>query len=217
MMRMLITLEETYKLITEDDVDVLVNELPRIDSAKDHPSIANKFTTKPQGILISDSYNNPFFPIRPRPRIDTAKMDLFEIYLRFRELYSQFGVTLLPWHYVIEFINNRYFVFNTRPVDMKFPVSNIDVNDKRRDSWDEATKTFMRDQIFDIREAIHVLIVGDSNVDVYIKKFYELLGRICIMPFIRYFRLPEGINQRVFFLNIGHKLNQKVITKFIRR
>jgi hypothetical protein len=144
-------------------------------------------------------------------------MDLFEIYLRFRELYSEFGVTLLPWHYVIEFINNRYFIFNTRPVDMKFPVSNIDVMDNRQDSWDDTTKQFMKNQIFDIREAIHVLILGDSNLDVYTKRFYELLGRTCIVPFIRFFRLPEGIGQRVFFLNIGSKLNQRIVIKFVRR
>jgi len=209
---MLVSFDETYKLITEDN-----SEISRIDSSKDHPSIANKFTTKPQGVLISDSYNNPFFPIRPRPRIDTSKMDLFEIYLRFRELYSEFGVTLLPWHYVIEFINNRYFIFNTRPVDMKFPVSNIDVMDNRQDSWDDTTKQFMKNQIFDIREAIHVLILGDSNLDVYTKRFYELLGRTCIVPFIRFFRLPEGIGQRVFFLNIGSKLNQRIVIKFVRR
>ena len=214
---MLISLEETYKLITEDDVDVLVNELPRIDSTKDHPSIANKFNVKPQGIIITDSYNNPFFPIRPRPRIDTSKMELFEVYMRFRELYSEFGVTLLPWHYVIEFINNRYFVFNTRPLDMKFPVSNIDVMDKRQDSWNDATKQFMKEQVFDIREGIHILLVGDSGLDVYTKKFYELLGRTCIAPFIRFFKLPEGLGQRTFFLNIGSKLNQKIITKFTRR
>lgn len=214
---MLISLEETYKIITEDNVDILINELPRIDSTKDKASISNKFTTKPQGIIVTDSYNNPFFPIRPRPRIDTSKMELFELFRRVRELYSQFGLTLLPWHYVIEFIENRYYVFNTRPLDMKFPVSNIDVMDKRQDSWNDTTTSFMKNQIFDIREAIHVLIIGDSKLDVYTKKFYELLGRVCIVPFIRYFRLPEGIGQRVHFLNIGHKLNQKIVMKFIRR
>jgi len=214
---MYIDFDDTYKILTEDEVDVMVNDLPRIDSSKDRASISNKFTTKPQGILISDSYNNPFFPIRPRPRIDTSKMDLFEVYRRVRELYSQFSVNLLPWHYIIEFINNRYFVFAGRPVDMKFPVSNIDMMDHRQDSWDDTTKQFMKDQIFDIREAIHVLVIGDSNLDVYTKKFYELLGRICIVPFIRYFKLPEGIGQRVFCLNIGKKFNQKMLMKNIRK
>ena len=67
---MLININETYELITEKK---------RVNSSKDNASISNKFTIKPQGILIQDSYNNPFFPIRPRPRIDTAKFDLLEV------------------------------------------------------------------------------------------------------------------------------------------
>jgi len=214
---MLISFEDTYQLLTEDLADIIVNELPRINDSRDRPIISNKFTTKPKGFIITDSYNNPFFPIRPRPRIDTAKMDIFEIYRRTRELYSQFGVTLLPWHYVLEFIENRYYIFSTRPVDMKFPVTNNDVKDKRQDLWDDATKRFMFENVFDISEMIHILIIGDSSLDVYTKKFYEVLGRMCIVPFIRFFKLPEGFGQRTFFLNIGHKFNPNLLTKFVRR
>lgn len=214
---MYITYDDTCKILTEDETDVMVNKIDRVLTSKDHPSISNKFTIKPQGILISDSYNNPFFPIRPRPRIDTAKMDLLEVYKRFRELYSQFGVTLLPWHYVVELIGNRYFIFNTRPIDMRFVASNQDVIDDRQNLWNEDTKTFMTNNLFDISEAIHVLVLGDSNLDIYTKKFYELVGRTCVVPFTRYFKLPEGLGQRFFTLNLGRKFNSKLITKFIRR
>jgi len=216
---MYINYDNTYKLLTEDEIDEMINNLGRLDSTADRPAIQNKFTInmRPQGIIVYDSYNNPFYPIRPRPRIDTSKMDLFEIYKRTRELYEDFAPTLLPWHYVIEFINDRYYVFNTRPIDMKFPVSNVDVTDDRQKFWDNTTKQFMKDQIFDIREAIHILILGDSNIDVYTKKFYELLGRICIVPFIRFFKLPEGIGERIFYLNMGEKFHGQQIMKFIRK
>lgn len=215
---MYIDYDTTYnKILTEDNVNAIINELPKLDSTKDVASIDNKFTVKPKGIIITDSYNNPFLPIRPQPRIDTSKMNLFEVFRRYRELYSQFGVNLLPWHYVIEFIEYRYFIFNTRPIDMKFPLDNNTVKDQRQDLWDNNVKSFITNNLFDISEMINILIIGDSNTDVYTKKFYELLGRICVAPFIRFFKLPEGIDQRTFFLNIGQKLNPNLITKFIRR
>jgi hypothetical protein len=65
------------------------------------------------------------------PRVDSVKIDLILIYKRFRELYSQFDITLLPWHFVIEFIKDRYYVFNTRPIDMFFPVDNKQVQNRQ--------------------------------------------------------------------------------------
>ena len=216
---MLINYDETLDLLNEDVDNIntlLINNLGRVEAAKDHPSISNKFKPRPLGILIEDSYNNPFFPIRPMPRIDSAKVDLFLIYKRFRELYSQFAVTLLPWHYVIEFIEDRYYVFNTRPVDMFFPMSNYDVSN-RQDLWDETTMTFMKNYIFDIKDALHILVVGDSNIDVYTKKFYELLGRICIVPYIRYFKIANIDYETIVPLNMGRKFNLSLTTKFVRR
>jgi len=216
---MLINYDQTSKLITEgvDNIDTLiVINLGRVDAAKDHPSISNKFKPRPLGIIISDSYNNPFFPIRPMPRVDSAKIDLILIYKRFRELYSQFDITLLPWHFVIEFIKDRYYVFNTRPVDMFFPMVNKDVLN-RQDLWDNTTKAFMERKLFDIQDALHVLIVGDSNIDVYTKKFYELLGRVCIVPFIRYFKIVPNDHETIVPLNMGRKFNLSLTTKFVRR
>lgn len=216
---MLINYEKTLKLLTEDvdNIDsMIINNLGRVDAAKDHPSISNKFKPRPLGILIEDSYNNPFFPIRPLPRVDSAKIDLILIYKRFRELYSQFSVTLLPWHFVIEFIKDRYYVFNTRPIDMFFPVANKDIMN-REDLWDDVTKAFMLNHVFDIREAIHVLVVGDSNIDVYTKKFYELLARICIVPCIRYFKITNIDYETVVPLNMGKKFNLRLANKFLRR
>ena len=216
---MLINLEETYKILTEDveNIDTLiVNNLGRVDASKDHPSISNKFKPRPLGIIIEDSYNNPFFPIRPMPRVDSAKIDLILIFKRFRELYSQFDVTLLPWHFVIEFIKDRYYVFNTRPIDMFFPVDNRQVQN-RQDLWDDTTETFMKNYNFDIKEAIHILVMGDSNIDIYTRKFYELLGRICIVPCVRYFKIATLDYETIIPLNMGKKFHLSLTTKFVRR
>jgi hypothetical protein len=204
--------EATHNLLQE-----LTNE--RLDITKDAASISNKFTTRPQGFIIQDSYNNPFLPIRPRPRVDTSKMDLIHLFKRTRELYGKFSMSLLPWHYVVEFIGDRYYVFNTRPVDLRFPLTTNEVLkfEKRKESWDEVTNLFMSDKIFDISEAIHICIIGDSNLDIYTKKIYELIGRSCIVPFVRYFKIPRGLFQRIFPLNIGSKFNIDYISKFTTR
>jgi len=213
---MLIDLNETYQFLSEGINIEDISNLGRVEAAKDHPSISNKFKSRPRGIIIYDSYNNPFLPIHPVPRVDSAKIDLFLIYKRFRELYSQFDITLLPWHYVIEFIEDRYYVFNTRPLDMLFPLTNQDVLN-RQDLWDDTTKKFMKRYLFDISEAIHILIVGDSNIDIYTRKFYELLGRVCIVPFIRYFKIVPNDHETIVPLNMGKKFNLSLTTKFVRR
>lgn len=207
-----VNVEDTYKILNE-----ATNE--RLDITRDAASISNKFTMKPQGFLIQDSYNNPFLPVRPRPRLDTSKMDLIHLFKRVRENYGRFSMDFLPWHYVVEFIGNRYYVFNTRPIDLKYPLTTNEVLtfEKRKETWDEITNLFMTDKIFDISEAIHICIIGDSNSDIYTKKIYELIGRSCIVPFVRYFKIPQGVFQRTFPLNIGNKFNIDYISKFTTR
>lgn len=209
---MLVNINKTYELLNEVSQE-------RLDTSRDAASIANKFTTKPQGFLIQDSYNNPFLPVRPKPRVDTSKMDIIELFKRVREKYGRFSMDFLPWHYVVEFIGNRYYVFNTRPVDLRYPLTNVEVEkfEERKKSWDDITKMFMQDKIFDISEAIHICIIGDSDIDIYTKKIYEMIGRSCIVPFVRYFKIPQGIFQRLFPLNIGRKFNIDYISKYTTR
>jgi hypothetical protein len=157
--------------------------------------------------------------VRPRPRLDTSKMDLIELFKRVRENYGRFSMDFLPWHYVVEFIGNRYYVFNTRPVDLRYPLTNNEVEKfkERKKSWDGITKMFMQDKIFDISEAIHICVVGDSSADIYTKKIYEIIGRTCIVPFVRYFKIPQGVFQRLFPLNMGKKFNIDYIAKYTTR
>lgn len=209
---MIVNVDKTYEMLQE-----AVQE--RLNISRDAASISNKFTTKPQGFIIQDSYNNPFLPVRPRPRVDTSKMDLIELFKRVRENYGRFSMNFLPWHYVVEFITDRYYVFNTRPIDLRYPLTNNEVDKfvERKKDWDNITKLFLQDNIFDISEAIHICIIGDSNVDIYTKKIYELIGRSCIVPFIRYFKIPQGVFQRLFPLNIGRKFNIDYISKHTTR
>lgn len=209
---MYVNFELTTKILNED-----VSADGRIDSTSDENSMVNKYKVRPEGILVQDTYNNPFFPIQPKPRIDTSRADLVDIFKRFRELYSKFDPVMLPWHYIIEMIGSRYYVFNTRPLDMKFPLTSQQAVKNMSKNFKQDTKKFLDKNIFDISNAIHVCIIGDTSRDVYTKRQYEVMGRFCLEPPLRFFRLPRGLFQRIFPLNIGEKYTLDYVTKFIRK
>jgi len=186
-------------------------------SSRDDRSRSNLITGKPVGILIQDTYNNPFFPITPSPVIDTSKLDLLEVQQRYREIYLNRNSHFLPWHFCIEMVKDNYFVFNTRPINLKFPINSQNARrlKKENNNWEADTISFMDMKVFDIENAIHVCIVGDSNKDIYTKNFYEIMGRTAIVPIVNYFKLP-GMYQRVFTLNTGKRFNFDMVSKFIR-
>jgi hypothetical protein len=99
---------------------------------------------------------------------------------------------------------------------MFFPISNNEVLN-RQSLWNETTQKFMDGKLFDIKEALHVLVIGDSNLDVYTLKFYELLGRTCIVPFIRYFKIMRTDYKSVVPLNMGKKFKFNLVSKFVKR
>ena len=151
----------------------------------DDEEMTKTFFYKPMGILVQDSFNNPFYPITPLPKIDTSKLDLLDLTRFFKERYIRLKESqlFLPWHFCVEFVNNQYFVFNTRPINMKFPKKNINfINHPIRDSWDNITTSFMDNNTFDISDAIHICVIGDSTSDIYTRNLYEVIGRICINP-----------------------------------
>jgi len=203
----------------EDTVN-LITEATRLTGVKDESSTANVFTTKPQGILIQDTYNNPIFPIQPKPQIDTDRLDLVDIFKRFRELYKAFNTLLLPWHFVVEFVKGQYYVFNTRPINMKYPV---DMNTaekivkKNGATLTKLTEKYFTEKPFPISEAIHVAVVGDSSLDVYTKAIYDVIGKFVISPFTKYFRLMESVGQSIFPLNLGKHFNLDYVVRFSRK
>lgn len=207
-----VDINTTYSEILHEEVKVVDSTEKSIRS--------NYFLTKPQGIIIQDSWNNFLFPIRPEPVLDTRKCDLPKLWKYYRQYYTSFKSNFLPWHYVIEFIEGRYIAFNTRPINIRFPVKHQEALKQKDDikfgvQWDEATTDFMDKKIFLLEEAIHVCILGNSELDVYPKNFYKVLGDIAVKPFIHLFRLPNSSRTRTFALNMGQKFNQDYLFKFL--
>ena len=88
--------------------DVLSQDFKKPDSgnllASDTNSNVNKIVTRPQGIVICDTINNPVFPI-PYPLIDDTKFNTPFIKEQYINIYTLMQVDYLPWHYLIEIIN----------------------------------------------------------------------------------------------------------------
>lgn len=211
----IIDIKSTYQLINESESSIK-DKLTVGDSRID----VNRFFSKPTGIIITDTFNNPVFPINPAPRIDTSKFDLPLIQTRFKEEYSRFKIEYLPWHFVIDYIHNDYFIFNTRPLNFKFPLSTSDVelNIKTNNiKLNENTKQFFKTKPFNLNEAIHISIIGDSYKDVYIANIYKMIGRICIRPILQYFKLNPTLWSSVWPLNIGPNFKMNLLEQHLKR
>jgi len=201
---MMVSLFETYQILIEDNKKYVVDLATSVE----------RFKTKPQGIIIQDSYNNPLFPIQPMPKLDTSKFELGEVYTRFHELYEMHNSLYLPWHFCVEMIGNRYYIFNTRPLDITFPLTNTELS--KVNNKDTNIQNFLNTNIFDISNAIHVCIVGDSFADVYTTKIYEIIGRTCILPILLQHRIPY-VDQNIVVFNMGSRFMFDYVRNFIRK
>lgn len=186
---------------------------------KDGPSNSNKIFPRPKGIIITDTFNNPFFPIS-FPRIDTSKFNLPEVSARFHEDYTGMKLDYLPWHFTVEFIKSKYYVFNTRPIDMKFPFSTTEgekIINRNNVKINDRMQKFIKTKPFNLDEAIHVVIIGDSYKDVYLQRLYEMIGRNCIGPIARYFKISPTLWTKIWALNMGRKFKCSLLEHYLKR
>ncbi len=204
------------------DKDELYNRIkptPAELAASDTSNSSNKIQIKPEGIIIEDTYNNLIFPM-PEPKLDNSKFNLPLIKYHYKNIYTKGIVDFLPWHYCIEIIEGQYYIFNTRPLDMKYPINTnkaLELINSNNLKLKKSDNSFFKTKPFDISDAIHVCIIGDTNTDVYIDKIYELIGRLCSGPILRYWKLPTNINQRVIDLNIGSKFILKKLDLYLKK
>jgi hypothetical protein len=212
----LFDLTSTVNLLQEQDSS---GNYANILGKSDKVSTANRFNNlKPSGIIISDTFNDPLFPI-PEPKVDTSKFDLVKVLRQFKDYYGKFNLDFSIWHYIIDFIDNKYYAFNMRPIDMIYPITNgkaKEIIKNNNANLNDESKKFFKEQPFDLSQAIHIKIIGDSLRDVYTKNLYQLLGRICIAPILRMFKLPMMYGQKTISLNMGYKFDTSALDKYIR-
>lgn len=226
-----ITLRDRFYYLNEDQdtknniTDSIIEKIKKPNPTKltqlEIRSINNKINFKPQGIIITDTVNNPVFPI-DIPIIDDSKFNLPNVKKRFQLFYCPIGLVYLPWHYVVEIINGKYYFFNTRPVNMKFPVTTMELNEllsfnRQYLNITDSTDQFLKNPQFEIANALHICIIGDSNYDVYMDDLYQNISRICIEPYLDYFKLGKEINIKVINFNLGKKFLFEKLQTYIRR
>ncbi|MEM4385645.1 MAG: hypothetical protein QXD03_03765 [Candidatus Anstonellales archaeon] len=160
-------------------------------------------------IIIQDTYNNPFFPI-PRPRIDTGDFDAITVHNYFKSYYSSLRLMMLPWHYLVEFCEYKYIAINTRPIDMRFPISSTYAIENLPLNHDEINLI----SEIDLSDCIHICIIGDTNKDIYTSNFYKVLKNFCIDPIMRLFKINKTKKDAIHFIRIGKNINKSLIVGF---
>jgi hypothetical protein len=171
----------------------------------------NRFKSKPLGIVIEDSVNNLAFPI-PIPIIDNNKVNLPLIYSQYLSIYKIDNITssILPWHYVIEFFNNNYIIYNTRPIDLTYIYTTNDIKKLAKPILNNNTKEIL-DSSIELKNMLHILIVGDSTQDVYTRQLYNKIFDFIIGPISRLYKFTPTLNTTIFLLNLGPRFLNNVL------
>jgi hypothetical protein len=177
-------------------------------SAQGVQNQANRFPGRPSGIIIEDTVNNLAMPI-PHPILDTNIINIQQIHDQYVALYS--GDTndysgILPWHFIIEFYNRDYIIYNTRPTDLSYVYTTEEtrnlVKTNNRHILNASSKTLL-DSSTEFKNFIHVLIIGNSDLDVYSKKLYMKIDEFIIGPMSRQWKFAPTLNSNIFLLNLG--------------
>jgi hypothetical protein len=143
---------------------------------------------RPHGWLIMDSWNNKVFPMDIFS-VDTMKFNTEKLATWFHQKYGGSQRDLfLPWHWVIEMVNQKPYVVQTRPPMYK---SNIP----------------------GFKNHFTIMIVGDGNQDIYPGLFYKQLAHMIINPwkFIPSVRMPNSKENFTFWT--GENFNKDYLFK----
>ncbi len=196
----------TFETVNQLYGDLQPHLVTSIESNKN-----NVFAGKPEGVIISDTYNNLIFPM-DFPEVDSGKGALGLILNQFKTNYSKdLRIPMLPWHYFLEFSSiGNYVAYNTKPINMTFPFNSRQCNDIIRAN--NLKSDFFNNN--EVQNYIHVVIAGNSNRDVYTKFLYELIGRYIILPLSKVYKFSP--NSGVIALNMGNKFKLSLLDFYAR-
>ena len=148
------------------------------------------FSPKAKKIIIMDSYNNDFYPLKSIT-LDkgTSKRYLID---EFRKTYVWSKAEIFfPWHYLVELRDREIQVTTTRPHNYNI----VDLEPGLKDN-------------------IVIMIVGDSNSDIYIPEIYKKIVSLCIHPYTKA-RVNHINHQNIEYHNLGLGFSQDQIKKHL--
>jgi len=144
--------------------------------------------SRPKGWLIMDSWNNTSFPMDIFS-IDTMKFNTDKLNTYFHQKYGGSVRDLfMPWHYVVELVNNKPIVIQTRPL-------------------------MYRSNIPGFKDHYTIMIIGDGNQDIYTGQFYQQISHMIINPakYMIGMRIPNS--KENFTLQTGKNFDLNKILK----
>jgi len=113
---------------------------------------------KPKGWIIMDTWNNKYFPMRTY-QVDTMSFNASKVSDHFHEYYGGSKRDLfLPWHFIVEMVDGKPMVLSTRPFLYKSGFKGYE-------------------------DYLTILIIGDSNKDIYPGKFYKQIAHMIMNQF----------------------------------
>lgn len=148
------------------------------------------FSPKANKILIMDSYNNEFYPLKSIT-VDNGKSKRYLID-EFRKTYSWSKTEIFfPWHFMVELRDREISITTTRPFN--YNIKNL--NPKLKDT-------------------IVIMIVGDSNNDIYIPEIYNKIVGMCIHPYTKA-RVNHINEKNIEFHNLGMGFAREQLKKYL--
>ena len=173
----------------------------------------NKRINKYYGFVIWDSFNNPILPIS-YPKYDENDFYFSEYQKRFYRAYSKKEIDFLPWHFFIEFINNKYIIYSTRPYNYMFPLNSAEcINTITSNNVEVETDIFKK---IDVEDYMHILILGDSNADIYTSDIYFKIGKFIISAYRQFFyNRNVNVDNELYSISVGSNFNMNSLRKHI--
>lgn len=163
--------------------------LKGLTSEKDF-KVSNIFRRRPDGILIMDTFNNPFYPIK-NIIFDTDKYD----FKKYRDdLSREYGISkdrlFLPWHWHLEIHQMEYIIKISRP------------------------QTY-RSLIPDYENYLVIMITGDTNTDIYNDKVYKSIAHFIINS-LKYQTGWKIKSNEIKLMNIGKNFSENKLKMNLR-
>ena len=166
------------------------NKYSQTTAAEKEFKAANIIRRRPDGIIIMDTYNNPFYPLKS-VKFDTVKNEFFIIR---EELQKDYGISVdrlfLPWHFHLELQGTELIIRNTRPLTYKSLIP-------------------------DYEDYISIMITGNTNDDIYNKKLYKTLAHT-LLNSLKYQPSWRLKDDEITLINIGPNFNIDLLSKELR-